>query len=120
LHCRPHAARTSITVQFGWAAKILNIYLKTFAYVGDGGRPNLRPVLHPPIDGGLWRGVRQRFCGCRNILDRTHCVQSIAAIDTHERHLRIIGKLRLVADQLGCVLIEVEQLWAGTEVSDEA
>ena len=42
--------------QIGWAAKIINVYLKTYAYVGGGGRPNLPDVLHPPIDQGLWRG----------------------------------------------------------------
>lgn len=39
----------------GWAAKIINVYLKTSVYVGGMGRAGLATLIHPPIDGGLWK-----------------------------------------------------------------
>jgi len=45
----------------GWAAKLINVYLKTYAHVGGAGRPGLANCLHPPIDAGLWLGLRRRF-----------------------------------------------------------
>lgn len=95
----------------GWAAKLLNVYLKTYAYVGDGGRPGLRRCLHPPIDGGLWRGIRKRFGDNVEIINDTHCVATIAAIDSYRTYQRIIGGLRRAGRELGCSLFEVEQLW---------
>jgi hypothetical protein len=41
----------------GWATKLLNVYLKTAAYIGGLGRPGLAPLVHPPIDAGLWGGL---------------------------------------------------------------
>ena len=33
----------------GWAAKIINVYLKTRAYIGAQGRHHLKEMIHPPI-----------------------------------------------------------------------
>ena len=52
---------TDADLVIGWSAKLINVYLKTAAYVGDLGRPGLRELLHPPIDGGLWDGLARRF-----------------------------------------------------------
>ena len=41
----------------GWAAKLLNVYLKTAVYIGSLGPRELVAHLHPPIDGGLWSGL---------------------------------------------------------------
>jgi len=100
----------------GWAVKLLNVYLKTYAYVGDGGRPVLRGCLHPPIDGGLWRGIRNRFGESKEIISRTHCVNTIGAIGNYETYQIIIDGLQRAAQELGCSLFEVEQLWEGTIV----
>jgi hypothetical protein len=100
----------------GWAAKLLNVYLKTYAYVGDGGRPGLRSCLHPPIDGGLWRGIRNHFGERKAIISRTHCVNTIGAIVTYETYQLIVDGLHFAAQELGCSLFEVEQLWEGTVV----
>ena len=99
--------------QYGWAAKILNVYLKTYAYVGDGGRANLRSVLHPPIDDVVWRGVARQFRHRQDVLNLTDCVTTIATITTHDLYLTIVSCLRVVASELCCSLIEVEQLWTG-------
>lgn len=45
----------------GWAAKLVNVYLKTRAYLPADGRPGLLDPLHPPIDGGSWQGIALRF-----------------------------------------------------------
>ena len=100
----------------GWAAKILNVYLKTRAYVGEDGRPNLREQLHPPIDGGLWEGLMQRFRSGSDVTNNTHCVTRIKDIDSQECYDRIIAGCRLAATALHCCLIEVEQLWTGADV----
>lgn len=103
-------------LQVGWASKMLNVYLKTRAYVALQGRSGLADVLHPPIDGGLWLGLRRRFGDRPDILAETHCVERIKDIRDYECYLRIVDGCRMAAAALGCSLIEVEQLWAGTEI----
>ncbi len=97
----------------GWSAKIINVYLKTAAYVGELGRPGLRSVLHPPIDGGLWKGINRKFKLMPEITADTHCVTRIKEITSYETYRQIIQGCRKAAGVLGCLLIEVEQLWEG-------
>src|SRR5262245_52682490 len=54
----PALRRTS---QVGWAAKIINVYLKTRVYRAREGRDGLMSVIHPHIDSGLLKGLRKRF-----------------------------------------------------------
>jgi len=98
----------------GWAAKIVNIYLKTAVYTGGLGRPGLVEVLHPPIDGGLWSGLRRRFAG-NELLCKTHAVERIKDIQTYTIYQTIQTGCRIAAEQLGCIPIEVEQLWEGAD-----
>jgi len=100
-------------VPIGWGAKLINVFLKTAAYVGDLGRPNLRNVIHPPIDAGLWAGIAKRFPERRDILDDVRCVLRIKDIADYATYLRIVVGCRAAAKTLGCSLIEVEQLWQG-------
>jgi hypothetical protein len=97
----------------GWAAKLINVYLKTAAYVGELGRPDLRKALHPPIDAGLWRGLAARFRGRPEIVGEVCCVRRIRDIENYPTYHRIIAGCRTAAASLGCALIEVEQLWRG-------
>jgi len=99
----------------GWATKIINVYLKTRVYIGAQGRHHLKEMIHPPIDAGLWLGLARRFPDRPDILDRTHCVERIKDIVDYECYRRIIDGCRAAAKALDCDLIEVEQLWAGTE-----
>ena len=99
----------------GWATKIINIYLKTRVCIGGQGRHHLKEMIHPPIDAGLWLGLARRFPDRPDILERTNCVKRIKDIVDYECYRRIIDGCRLAAKALGCELIEVEQLWAGTE-----
>ena len=99
----------------GWAAKIINVYLKTRCCIGAQGRHHLREAIHPPIDAGLWLGLRRRFGDRVDILGRSNCVERIKDIVDYGCYERIIDGCRAAAKELGCYLIEVEQLWAGTE-----
>lgn len=100
------------TVCVGWSSKLVNIYLKTAAYVAGRGRSGLHELLHPPIDAGLWVGIRSFCSDDAGILERTHCVTRIKDIvDYDEHYSRIIAGCRAVAAQLGCALIEVDSLW---------
>jgi hypothetical protein len=97
----------------GWATKLLNVYLKTAAYIGGLGRPRLTTSLHPPIDGGLWGGLGRRFAGRADVIRRTHVVRRIKDIRDYRTYETIIAGCRQAASELGCLLIEVEQLWEG-------
>ncbi|WP_423205364.1 hypothetical protein PGC34_11015 [Pseudomonas kribbensis] len=101
--------------QFGWAAKIINIYLKTYCYIGDGGRINVRECLHPPIDSGLWKGIKRKYKNTHHIFEDTHSKETIKEITTHESYLRIITGLRKVSLDRKCCLIEVEELWENNQ-----
>jgi hypothetical protein len=101
-------------VPIGWGAKLINVYLKTAAYVGDLGRPGLRDALHPPIDAGLWGGLAAKFRDRPEILDEARCVRRIKDVTDYATYRRIIAGCRAAADALGCSLIEVEQLWQGS------
>ncbi len=107
---RRHEQRLTV----GWAAKMLNVYLKTSCYIGALGRHHLSEAIHPPIDSGLWRGLRRAFPDRPDILGETHCVKSIKDIQDYPCYLRIVAGCRLAARALDCKLIEIEQLWEGT------
>jgi hypothetical protein len=104
----------------GWATKILNVYLKTRVYVAAEGRQNLMDMIHPPIDGGLWLGLSRQFAGQPEILAMTNCVSRIKGIVDYDCYRRIIDGCLAAAALLACRLIEVEQLWTGTEFSQSA
>lgn len=101
----------------GWATKIVNVYLKTRAYIGSQGRHHLTETIHPPIDAGLWKGLRRRFPNRPDILSKSNCVGRIKDIQDYSCYLTIIDGCRMAASALNCKLIEVEQLWTGTEIA---
>lgn len=107
--------RISSKMQIGWTTKLINVYLKTRAYTAGEGRPNLQEVIHPPIDGGLWRGIAKRFKDQPRITKLTHTESKIKDITSYQTYSQIIEGCRLAAEKLGCKLIEVDQLWLGTE-----
>ncbi|MCS8414869.1 hypothetical protein N0754_19265 [Pseudomonas aeruginosa] len=96
--------------EYGWAAKALNVYLKTTSYVGGLGRKGLVSLLHPPIDSGLWRGLRRRFAGNPALTAIDH-YKTIRSIRTPESYAAIINGMRLLAQADNCLLIELEQYW---------
>jgi hypothetical protein len=100
----------------GWATKILNVYLKTAAYIGSLGRPGLASVIHPPIDAGLWQGIERKFGEDRALMAMTHVVSRIKDIQEYRTYALIIEGCRQAAGRMGCNLVEVEQLWEGAMV----
>jgi hypothetical protein len=99
----------------GWSAKLVNVYLKTMVYVASIGRPGLENLIHPPIDGGLWEGIKEAY-GCNvDIISKKHSVKKIKDIETYQQYEVIMNGIKLIADQEKCSLIEVEKYWKGTE-----
>lgn len=94
----------------GWGTKLINVFLKTAAFVGDLGRGGHRDVLHPPLDAGLQRGLRQRFWAREDIVQNV-TFGAIMDITDYETYRTVISGCRAAAKELGCSLFEVEQLW---------
>ena len=99
----------------GWAAKVINVYLKTSVYVGGLGRAGLDAVIHPPIDGGLWAGLEAKFKLGSDVCSKTHTHTRITDITTYAAYETIIEGCRLAAKQEKCLLIEVDQWWQGAD-----
>ncbi len=103
----------------GWAVKLVNVYLKTMVYVASIGRPGLDEHIHPPIDGGLWDGIKEKYDGNYDIMLKTHSVSRIKDIKSYSQYKVIIDGIELIAMEDKCSLIEVEKLWKGTEFKSE-
>lgn len=99
----------------GWAAKIINLYLKARCYIASQGRPNLENVIHPPIDKYLWKNIMKEFKGDDSITSRTHIVTKIKDINSYERYKTIIEGYELIAKRKKYKLIEVEELWQAAD-----
>lgn len=108
---------SKLNKQYGWAVKIINIYLKTYCYIGGSGRDGLLELLHPPIDRQLLKGVKSKFEGDLKILRNIQSISSIKDISSYETYTKIIQSMRDASSQLGCSLIEMEQFWEGTIVN---
>jgi hypothetical protein len=100
----------------GWAAKLINVYLKTRVYVAKEGTAGLIECIHPPIDNELWKGIMREDRSEDKIIEKTHTVLRIKDIKKYSIYKKIIDGCRLIAQKRGCLLIEVEELWQGTMV----
>ncbi len=100
----------------GWAAKLINVYLKARVYLAGEGRPGLIECIHPPIDNGLWSGIKDAYQNYPEIIKKTCIVSRIKEITTYDIYKTIIEGCRLIAQTRGCYLIEVEELWQGTDI----
>ena len=102
----------------GWSAKLVNVFLKTTSYVGDLGREGLRDVLHPPLDTGLRKGLREYFRNRPDMLKTVVAFRTISGIRCYAEYRTAIKGCCAAAKVLGCsALIEVEQL-AGLGLRD--
>ncbi len=101
----------------GWSAKLINVYLKTMTYIGRIGRPNLDSLIHPPIDGGLWDGIKTKYGNYHEIINCTHKVSRILNIESYETYSKILNGIKMIRDMEGWKLIEVEKVWEGTNFS---
>lgn len=98
----------------GWAAKIVNVYLKSICYLAGIGRPNLVNHIHPPIDSGLWQGLKRSYRTQNDIWNKVYSKTKIKDIQTYEQYSTIIDGLSDIARREDCLLIEVEKFWEGT------
>jgi hypothetical protein len=105
--------RPQLTV--GWASKLINIYLKCMVYGAGYGRPGLKDCIHPPIDGGLWKGIKESYRERPDILAKTHSKKYINNIETYADYTTTIDGLRMIAEIENCTLFEVEHHWKGTD-----
>ncbi len=85
-------------------------------YLAGEGRSGLIACIHPPIDNGLWAGIKNEYQNNPEIIEKTHIVSRIKDITTYDVYRKIIAGCRLIAQKRGCCLIEVEELWQGTEI----
>ena len=95
-------------LEFGWALKMIAIYLKTTCYLAGFGRDNLGRVIHPPVDNVLIKNLREEFGASPEIIQGLRSFKSIGSISI-EDYDDIIGACELVAQREGCTLFEVEQ-----------
>ena len=99
-----------INSQVGWAAKIVNVYLKTRVYLAGNGRKGLVSVIHPPIDSGLQKGLIQHFP------NRPWKIKRIKEIQSYpDDYLPFIQDCRFLAKKEGCLLVELEFYWRWAE-----
>ena len=95
---------------FGWAAKMVAIYLKTTCYMAGYGREGLVDVIHPPIDNRLIRNLKIKYKHQEKIMKGLRSFKTITGMDV-TIYGNIIGSCGLVGKKLECTPFEVEQLW---------
>jgi hypothetical protein len=94
----------------GWAAKIVNVYLKTRVYLAGEGRKGLVSVIHPPIDHGLQQGLKKAFP------HRPWKIKRIKEIRSYQDdYLPFIQDCRSLAKKERCLPIELEFYWGRVE-----
>ena len=123
-------------LNYGWAAKMIAVYLKTTCYLAGFGRDGLDTVIHPPFDNILMTKMGEY--AHQSLVDLIESLKDVDA-DLYEIALRnldgflsarredmstrikdvdedfywevLIVTCESVAERLGCTLFEVEQLW---------
>ena len=108
-----HLSRPEMPI--GWTTKLINLYLKSMVYMGNYGRRGLDQLIHPPIDNGLWKGIKENYKEDKSILSMTHCKSQIKDITTYEVYQKIIQGIEIISERENIKLIEVEKYWKGTE-----
>jgi hypothetical protein len=106
-------------VPIGWAAKIVNMLTKVHVYVAGSGAPELRGLIHPPIDNFLVNAILKRYSAgkqteCTNrdeIVQLCSMGKPIRSVTTYGRYLKVIEGLKMVAEFEGWTLFETESLW---------
>lgn len=97
----------------GWTTKLINLYLKSMVYLGGYGREGLIDLIHPPLDTGLWKGIKEETDD--SIRKLTHYRQRIKDIGSYADYEIIIKGFERFSLQKGIRLIEVEKYWLGTK-----
>ena len=108
---KPHLKEGWSEFPVGWSVKLINIYLKTVAYVGNLGRPGLRCALHPPLDSSVKKGLMEHFKGQPAMVAKVD-FGAIKDITTYERYRTVIDGCEVAAKDLRCSLFEVEHFFS--------
>jgi len=105
-------------IGIGWAAKILNVFLKTYAYVGDQGRPNIRTFLHPPLDSILIKLILEHENLKPDSKEKVALRKTIgkaipiSSLKSYKIYLSVINALRRFAEMIGKkTVFELEGFW---------
>ena len=87
--------------RIGWAAKIINIYLKTACYIGGLGREGLVDVIHPPLDGILAKALRRYGIS----------IPRIKEIKSYDQYIELVDLIKIETNKQGISLFEIEKEW---------
>ena len=109
--------RKSVGCRFslGWAAKIINVYLKIACGVGSLGRPNIRHCIHPPMDRQLLKAIKKKGKLFHLELKDVNKIQGLKHITTKQDYESLICYVRQLAKVMHCSAAEIEQLWVPSE-----
>lgn len=102
-------------VNAGYAAKMINEYLKTRCYVAGRGRDGLANVIHPPIDDGLIAGLRKKLSARAELRDGLASVPDMERMDGYGDYESLIRICERAARMAGCSLMESELFWDGVD-----
>ena len=97
-------------LSYGWAAKIIAVYMKTTCYLAGFGREGLDRVIHPPIDNELMRSLKRASWIEPGIKKFLSPFNNITRTD-EDAYFEIIVGLAFIAKERNCTLFEVEQFW---------
>ena len=98
-------------LNFGWAAKMVAIYLKTSCYLAGFGRDGLGRAIHPPIDNVVIAKIHKMQSKLQGLTGiPTPHKFAIKSMDQH-MYDTVIDACRSVAAHKEWTLFEVERLW---------
>ena len=106
-----NASRASPSLNAGYAAKMINEYLKTRCYVGGFGRDGLADVIHPPIDDGLIAGLRKSLSARAELRDDLASIPSMERMNGYGEYETLIRVCERAARITGSSLLESELFW---------
>ena len=99
-------------LKYGWAAKMIAVYLKTTCYLAGFGRDGLDGVIHPPLDNELRKALAKREWVTPELKRELKEVAGMSIVDINaEVYLLIMVMCIEAARELDCKLIELEQFW---------
>jgi hypothetical protein len=89
-------------LSYGWAAKIVNVYLKTLVYISSDFYQNVKPFLHPPVDGILLRSL---------IKEGKNITRMPLFKIEEEEYFKLINEMKIIMEKEGLCLLEIEKYW---------
>ena len=97
-------------LSYGWAAKIIAVYLKTTCYLAGFGREGLSDVIHPPIDNKLMDSLK-RESWKSSMINRPLLLFASISKTNEIAYRGFLKAFELIAKERNSTLFEVEQFW---------